>query len=128
MTAPGADRPAERGSAAVVGMRRAVRASAVAGGLSALVAGIAGLCCVGPLGIALLGVGGAVAAASLKPYRLPLLAVSFVLLTAAFWRTYRPRIVSTDVSCPIIAGRATRIGLWVAAVVWGTALVLYFVA
>jgi hypothetical protein len=104
-----------------------VQAGAAAGAASALVAAIAALCCVGPLAIAVLGVGGAVAAASLKPYRLSLLAVSFILLTAAFWRTYRPFRATTGESCSIVVGRATRIGLWTAAVVWCTALGLYFV-
>jgi len=108
--------------------RQTVGASAAAGAASALVAAFAGLCCIGPLAIAVLGVGGAVAAASLKPYRLPLLAVSFALLAVAAWRTYRPRRATTGRSCPIVVGRGTRVGLWVAAVVWWTALVLYFVS
>lgn len=119
---------ADAGSATNVGARQVIRASAAAGALSALVAAIAGLCCVGPAVIAILGVGGVVAAAGLKPYRAPLLAVSFVLLATAFWRTYRPRVAGTGVSCLIAVGRATRIGLWIAAVVWWTALVLYFVS
>jgi hypothetical protein len=109
-----------------IGARRAIHGSVVAGGLSALIAATAGLCCVGPLAIAVLGVGGAVAAAGLKPYRLPLLAVSFVLLATAIWRTLRPRATTTGGSCTLVVGRATRIGLWGAAIVWCAALVLYF--
>ena len=110
------------------GTRRAVRASATIGGVSALVAAVAGLCCVGPLTIAVLGVGGVVAAAGLKPYRLPLLVISFVLLGVALWQTYRPRVSTTGGSCPIVAGRVTRIGLWVAVAIWWTGVVLYLVA
>jgi hypothetical protein len=121
-------RSADVDSNARLGARRALRASAAVGGVSAFVAAVAGLCCVGPLAITVLGVGGVVAAAGLKPYRLPLLAVSFVLLAAALRQTYRPRMATSGGSCPIIAGRVTRIGLWIAVAVWWTALVLYFVA
>jgi MerT mercuric transport protein len=128
VTERGIGMSADAESVTPVRVRRAIGAGAAAGGLSAFVAAIAGLCCVGPLAIAVIGVSGAVAAASLKPYRLPLLAVSFLLLAAAFWRTYRPRMATTGGSCPIVVGRVTRVGLWVAALVWLIALVLYFLA
>jgi MerT mercuric transport protein len=128
MTGPRIALSSDAESGVPVATRRVVGASAAAGALSAVVAAVAGLCCVGPAVIAVLGVGGVVAAAGLKPYRAPLLALSFVLLAAAFWRTYRPRVAATGVSCRIAVGRATWIGLWVAAVVWWTALVLYFVS
>jgi len=105
-----------------------VRGTATAGAATAIVAAMAGLCCAGPLTVALLGAGGAVAAAGIKPFRVPLLAASLALLSAAFWRAYAPRTEPAGAACPIAIGRATRIALWAAALVWGGALLLYVVS
>jgi hypothetical protein len=104
-----------------------VRGTASAGAATAFVAAIAGLCCAGPLTVALLGAGGAVAAAGIKPFRVPLLGASLALLIAAFWRAYAPRAKTAGAACPIAIGRATRIALWAAAFVWWGALLLYVV-
>lgn len=125
MSAPDAQPP----STPPAGVRSpwGVRGAAAAGVGTALVAGVASLCCAGPITVILLGAGGAVAAAGLAPYRLPLLMVSAVLLGVAFWQVYWRRNPATGAACSIAVGRATRIGLWVAAVAWWTALVLFVV-
>ncbi len=90
-----------------------------AGGLgAALAAGFAALCCVGPSTVALLGVGGAVAAAGLGPYRPVLLLGSLALLAFGFWGAYGRRSLVGGVSCPIRVGRSARIMLWFSAAVW----------
>ena len=99
---------------------------AAAGGLvGALTAAIAGLCCAGPITIALLGAGGAVAAAGLAPYRLPLLLGSAGVLGIAYWRTYR-RVDAN--ACPTAVGRWITISLRVAVVAWIIAATLWLAA
>lgn len=91
---------------------------------AAIAAAFAGLCCIGPAGVALLGVGGSLAAASLKPYRPVLLLVSLALLAFGFWRTYGRRVMVNGVSCPIRVGRFARTVLWVSAIMWVIAAIL----
>jgi mercuric ion transport protein len=91
---------------------------------AALTAVVASLCCVGPAGVALLGVGGALAAAELKPYRPILLAVSLGLLAFAFWRSYGRSVMVNGASCPIRVGRFARIVLWISAAIWVLAAIL----
>ena len=99
--------------------------SAGATGLgSALVAAFAGLCCIGPASVALLGAGGAVAAAGLKPYRPILLLFSFAILAFGFWRVYWRRVVVDGQSCPIRIGRLLLTVLWVSAGIWLVAAIL----
>ncbi len=75
-------------------------------------------CCVGPLVLAALGIGGAGALAALSAYRPTILVATAGLLTLGFYLTYRkPRAVEGD-ACGCErpgAGRAEKIGLWVAA-------------
>src|SRR2546422_9068347 len=104
-------------------------ATVVAGAIGGLGAGLsaaaATLCCVGPGVVSLLGVGGAVAAAALKPYRPVLLLGSVLLLGAAFWLAYRPAAAAgAGAACPTRLGRLVRAVLWTAAVTWIAALVL----
>ena len=74
-----------------------VAGGAAVGGLAgALTAAIAGLCCAGPITIALLGAGGAVAAAGLAPYRLPLLVASAAARSHSVHVTGRPARVSAS--------------------------------
>lgn len=77
-------------------------------------------CCLGPLVLAALGVGGAGASAAVSAYRPYLLAGTAVLLGAGFYFTYRkPRVAPGD-ACGCErprASRAARIGLWVAAAI-----------
>ena len=94
------------------------------GGLGgALAAAFAALCCVGPSAVALLGVGGAVAAAALGLYRPALLTGSLLLLGYGLWRTYGRRVTVGGVSCPIRVGRWARALLWVAVLIWIAAAV-----
>lgn len=103
-----------------------VAGGAAATGLAgALAATVAGLCCVGPVTFALLGAGGAVAAAGLKPYRLSLLVLSGILVGVGFWQTHRA--AATTGACPVRVGRIVRAGLWTAAVLWIAAATLLLV-
>ena len=52
-----------------MGRELATLGAATSGIGGALTASFAALCCIGPVTVALLGAGGAVAAAGLKPYR-----------------------------------------------------------
>lgn len=103
-----------------------VRGSSLGGIASAGAAALAGLCCLGPVSVAVLGISGAVAAAGLKSYRWPLLLGSALLIAGAFWGATRSRSSAGD-SCPVRMGRSLRIGLWAATVVWGVAAVLTLV-
>ncbi len=106
-----------RDQAAVIG--------AGAGGLgAALAAGFAALCCVGPSTVALLGVGGAVAAAGLGPYRPALLVGSLALLAFGFWGAYGRRTMVAGASCPIRVGRVARLILWFSAAIWAVSALI----
>jgi hypothetical protein len=89
-----------------------------------LVAIFAELCCIGPASVAILGAGGALAAARLTPYRPVLLLLSGGLLAFGFWRAYGQRVVVNGESCPIRVGRFARTVLWGAALVWLAAAVV----
>jgi copper chaperone CopZ len=78
-------------------------------------------CCIGPLIMAALGLGGAGAFAALGAYRPYILAVTAVLLAGGFYLTYRmPRAAPPEgdaCGCEKPnrkAGRAAKIGLWIA--------------
>ncbi len=102
-----------------------VLGSATGGLGAALAAFFAALCCVGPSTVALFGAGGALAAASLKPYRPYFLVGSLVFIGYGFWRTYgRPRMLA-GATCPVRVGRLARSALWVAAIVWLAAAILF---
>ncbi len=81
---------------------------------ASLVAVLSSLCCAGPAVLAVLGAGGAVAAAGLAPYRPYLLVGSALLLTLAFWRGYRSFGGCPSESCPPRLGRTLRLVLWIA--------------
>lgn len=89
------------------------------GAMGAAVAAVLGtLCCAGPVVVAVLGAGGALAAARLEPYRPYLLGVSFVMLGIGFFRAYRPHPADSDgVFCTARKGRIVRTLLWLAALV-----------
>ena len=86
----------------------------------ALIAGAAAsACCLGPLVLTILGIGGAASALALAPYRPYLLVLTAVLLGVAFYVTYRrpARECGPGESCEM--PRANRVGkilLWVATV------------
>lgn len=87
---------------------------------------IASICCVGPLVFALLGIGGAGLLVKLEPYRPYFIAVTFALLGAGFYLTYRKPKTATatatageglECACPAPrANRAGKIMLWIATV------------
>ncbi|MBC7171003.1 MAG: mercury transporter MerT [Polyangiaceae bacterium] len=115
--------PPERGSS---------RATFAASAGSIVSAFLASACCVGPLIFALLGLGGAGLLVKFEPYRPYLLALTFGLLGAGFYFTYRrPRVAQAasgadGAACECPAPRANRAGkimLWVA-----TVLVVGFLA
>jgi mercuric ion transport protein len=110
------------------GTRLPAISTSIAGLGAALTATAATLCCVGPAVVAVVGVGGAVAAASLKPYRPLLILVSVALLGLGFWLTYQPRaaVGSSAVACPTRAGRLSRRIVWIAAAFWLAAVLLPF--
>jgi mercuric ion transport protein len=105
---------------------RFVTLSAATGGLGGALASVfAALCCVGPSTVALLGAGGAVAAASLAPYRPLFLIGSLAVIAFGFWRVYGRRTVAAGrAACPVRVGRFTRSMLWVASAVWLVAAVM----
>lgn len=87
---------------------------------SVLTAGLASLCCIGPLVAAVLGLGafgGAAVFESVRPY---LLAATGALLGVAFYLTYRkrPGQECADGSCAVVAPRRSqKLFLWLAAAV-----------
>lgn len=95
--------------------------------VGAVIAAIAASsCCIGPLVVAMLGVGGAGAFAVLGAYRPHILVVTAALLGAGFYFTYRKPAPANGDACGCEkpkTNRIGRIGLWVA-----TALVILFAA
>ena len=96
-------------------MKNSDRAAVVGGSLSAVGAALVGifgtLCCAGPVVVAVLGVGGAVAAAKLEPYRPYFVAASIALLTFGFWRWRRAK------RCACLSPREAR---WLPVMLWTT--------
>lgn len=90
-----------------------------AGAVGAAVVAILGtLCCAGPAVVAVIGAGGALAAARLEPYRPYFLAASAVMLAFGFWRAYRPaRAGQAGAACALRTGRLVRGILWCSALV-----------
>ena len=89
----------------------------IGGAIAAALA--ASACCLGPLILAMIGLGGAGAALALQPYRPYLLMLTGVLLGGAFYTTYRRPVgdCRPGDSCAMpAAGRAGKVMLWVATV------------
>jgi len=90
---------------------------------------IASACCVGPLVLALLGIGGGALLVKFEPYRPYFMAITFALLGLGFWLQYhKPKPITgaggATCDCPTPrANKAGRVMLWVA-----TALVVAFLA
>jgi len=102
------------------GLARAVLLGAVGAGLAA------SACCIGPLVLAVLGLGGAGLLVKLEPFRPVLGAVTLGLLGLGFWSSYRkpaaaaPEAEGAACDCEVPrARRLGRLGLWLV-----TALVL----
>src|SRR6266478_9561123 len=87
---------------------------AVASGL------LASVCCIGPLLLAALGIGGAGLLARFEIYRPAFTAATFALLGVGFWLAYRrPKVTEGD-ACGCEYPKANRLGrvlLWMAAAV-----------
>lgn len=99
-------------------MRVSKESATLAGAVAAAFA--ASACCLGPLILAVLGIGGAASAVALDAYRPYFLLLTAVLLAGAFYMTYRrpARACGPGESCERPrATRAGRVLLWVAAVV-----------
>lgn len=87
-------------------------------GLTALAsAGLASICCLGPLVAAGLGLGSLGLAAGLTRYRPFFLALTGVVLAVAFYLAYRKRSVAcADGSCELRSGsRMMKTGVWIVA-------------
>ena len=80
---------------------------------------LASVCCIVPLGLALLGFSGVAWALRFEPWRPHLLVLTYGLLAGAFYLTYRPEpdCEPGSACAPTTARRAGKAALWVAAVV-----------
>lgn len=77
-----------------------------AGALASAIA--ASICCIGPVALAVLGLGGGALLLKVEPYRPYLLAATALFLGAAFYLTYRRPVVedcASDSACPSPVGR-----------------------
>ncbi len=85
---------------------------------------VASLCCIGPVVVALIGVGSIGAFAAFEPLRPYLIGLTVVLLAFAFYLTYRKReVICEDGSCKIeSAGRWNKIAVWIATLVAAVAI------
>ena len=95
------------------------RAKKLSIGGALLAALAASSCCLGPLLLAALGVGGAGATAALSAYRPYLLAGTALLLAGGFYFTYRKPRAAAGEACGCERPRSTRVarvGLWIATV------------
>lgn len=88
-------------------------------GGSIVVAVTAALCCVGPIALALLGLGGVGLFTALGEYRPYIMALTVLLLGLAFFFTYRKREVKCeDGTCKIeSASKWNKVAVWAAAIV-----------
>ena len=108
---------------------RSARWSLAANAGAIVSAFIASACCVGPLVLALLGIGGGAMLLKFEPYRPYFMVVTLGLLGLGFWLQYRkPKPVTNadGITCDCPTPRANKTGrvmLWVA-----TVLVVGFLA
>ncbi|RME27911.1 MAG: hypothetical protein D6798_03605 [Deltaproteobacteria bacterium] len=112
------------------------RAATIGGAIAAAIA--ASACCIGPLILAVLGIGGAGFLVALEPYRPLFTAITIVLLGAGWILTWRERARSTVAvtasrdgggadgdDCGCAMPRANRTGkrmMWLATAIVGVAL------
>jgi hypothetical protein len=109
--------------------RNVVQAGSLFGGVAgALTSAAAGICCIGPLALTLLGVNGAILAAGIKPYRTYLLAASALLIGLAFWGVYGRRLAVVGANCSVRAGRVAKAVVWFASAIWVSAFLIGFAA
>jgi copper chaperone CopZ len=83
---------------------------------SVVTAVVASLCCIGPVVVALIGVGSIGAFSVFESYRPYLIAMTAILLGVAFYLTYRKREVRCeDGTCKVeSAGKWNKAAVWVA--------------
>lgn len=105
------------GDASVVGASLGAAGAAVA-------AIAASLCCVGPVVVAILGTGGAIAVARLEPWRPLILGAGVAVLAIAFVLAYRPGGTCRAGSCSRRTSRFVKITLWGSAAIMAAALAL----
>lgn len=76
---------------------------------------VASVCCVGPVALAIIGVGAAGSFAVLSGFRLYFIGLTVVLLGVAFYLTYRKREVQCeDGTCKVVTGeRWSKIAVWI---------------
>ena len=86
---------------------------------------VASICCIGPIFLAVIGVGGAGLFSKFESLRPYFIVITVALLGSAFYLAYRKREVECeDGSCELrSAGKWNKIALWVA-----TVLVIFFFA
>ena len=96
---------------------------------SIVAAFVASLCCIGPIALAVLGLGGVGLFTALGEYRPYIMAVTVVLLGLAFYFTYRKREVKCeDGTCKVeSASKWNKIAVWFAALVVGFFLIFPYV-
>ena len=94
----------------------------------ALTSTAASICCIGPVGIALLGVNGVILAAALKPYRFYFLTASLLMLGYAHWTIRWKDRNTTGEACPVRSGRIVTLVLWGATTMWFAAVLIQFAA
>jgi hypothetical protein len=90
---------------------KAVGTSVSAVGLSAVALAF-GACCVSPLAVTLLGVGGAVMLGRLIVLQPYVVAATLALSGLGFWYAYR-RGSSAEGNCPVRNGRGVRWAVWI---------------
>jgi mercuric ion transport protein len=98
-----------------------VAGSAVGAIGTAGLAALSVLCCAGPAVLAVLGTGGAIAAAGLGAYRAYFVLASIAFLGLGFWQSYR---AVSNGACSIRTGRRVRAVLWSSLLVSLTAFAL----
>jgi mercuric ion transport protein len=95
-------------------------------GSAAASAVAASICCVGPLALAVLGLGGGAFLLPLAPYRPYLLGASTLLLGAAYYLTYRRRPVEDCVPGSACARpsirRGQKVALWIVTILVALAI------
>lgn len=91
---------------------------------SVVAAIVASLCCIGPVAVALIGVGSIGAFAVFEPYRPYLIGVTVLLLGLAFYLTYRKReVICEDGTCKMEnASKWNKMTVWLVAVLAGIAI------
>ncbi len=106
-----------------------MKTSSLTGTGGVLSAVLASFCCIGPVVLALLGVGGLGMFSVFEEYRPWFIALTVILLGAAFYFTYRKREVACeDGSCEIrSAGKWNKISVWLATVIAAVAIAFPYI-